>query len=106
MPIMPNESQHQLRDILRELQQGRRLTVAVALSELGVYALSQRIGELRRLGWPIDRTMIRTRGGATVAEYKLPDAWRRWYPEEKYLVQAQDKTEPNLDISLAYLNLT
>ena len=92
MPTMPNESQHQLRDILRELQQGRRLTVAVALSELGVYALSQRIGELRRLGWPIDRTMIRTRGGATVAEYSMR--------------QAQDKTEPNLDISLAYLNLT
>ena len=61
MPTMPNESQHQLRDILRELQTGRRLTVAVALSDLGVYALSQRIGELRRLGWPIDRTMIRTR---------------------------------------------
>ena len=48
---MPNESQNQLRDILRELQTGRRLTVALALSELGVYALSQRIGELRRLGW-------------------------------------------------------
>jgi len=57
-----------------------------------VYALSQRIGELRRLGWPIDRTMIRTRGGATVAEY--------------YLRQAQDKTEPNLDITMAYLSLT
>ena len=92
MPTMPNESQHQLRDILRELQTGRRLTVAVALSELGVYALSQRIGELRRLGWPIDRTMIRTRGGATVAEY--------------YLRQAQDKLDPNLDNSLAYLSLT
>ena len=65
---MPNESQNQLRDILRELQHGRRLTVAVALSELGVYALSQRIGELRRLGWPIERVMVRTRGGATVAE--------------------------------------
>ena len=92
MPTMPNDSQIQLRDILRELQHGRRLTVAVALSELGVYALSQRIGELRRLGWPIERTMVRTRGGATVAEY--------------YLRQAQDKTEPNLDVSMAYLSLT
>ena len=92
MPTMPNDSQIQLLAILRELQHGRRLTVAVALSELGVYALSQRIGELRRLGWPIDRTMIRTRGGATVAEY--------------YLRQAQDKLDPNLDNSLAYLSLT
>ena len=92
MPTMPNESQHQLRDILRELQTGRRLTVAVALSELGVYALSQRIGELRRLGWPIERTMIRTRGGATVAEY--------------YLRQAQDKTDPSLAVAMAYLSLT
>mgnify|MGYP006269422787 CR=1 FL=1 len=91
MPTMPNDSQIQLRDILRELQQGRRLTVAVALSELGVYALSQRIGELRRLGWPIDRTMIRTRGGATVAEY--------------YLRQVKDN-DPNLDVAMAYLSLT
>ena len=92
MPTMPNDSQIQLRDILRELQTGRRLTVALALSELGVYALSQRIGELRRLGWPIERTMIRTRGGATVAEYSMR--------------QTQDKRDPNLDNSLAYLSLT
>ena len=92
MPTMPNESQHQLLAILLELQRGRRLTVAVALSELGVYALSQRVGELRRLGWPIDRTMVRTRGGATVAEY--------------YLRQAQDKTDPNLAVAMAYLSLT
>ena len=91
MPTMPNESQHQLRDILHELQHGRRLTVAVALSELGVYALSQRIGELRRLGWPIERTMIRTRCGATVAEY--------------YLRQVKGN-EPNLDVAMAYLSLT
>jgi hypothetical protein len=91
MPTMPNESQHQLLAILRELQQGRRLTVAVALSELGVYALSQRIGELRRLGWPIDRTMIRTRGGATVAEYSMRQV---------------KGNEPNFDVSMAYLSLT
>jgi Helix-turn-helix domain len=92
MPTMPNEYQHQLRDILRELQRGRRLTVAVALSELGVYALSQRIGELRRLGWPIDRIMIRTSGGATVAEY--------------YLAAPRDRAEPNIDVSMALLSLT
>jgi hypothetical protein len=83
MPTMPNESQHQLRAILGELQRGRRLTVAVALAELGVYALSQRIGELRRMGWPIDRTMIRTSGGATVAQYSMPVSWKRWYSKAK-----------------------
>lgn len=92
MPTMPNASQHQLLAILLELQRGRRLTVAVALSELGVYALSQRIGELRRLGWPIERTMIRTRGGATVAEY--------------YLAAPRDRAEPNIDVSMAFLSLT
>jgi hypothetical protein len=61
----------QLLSILRELQHGRRLTVAVALSDLGVYALSQRIGELKKLGWPIERTMVRVPGGATVAQYYL-----------------------------------
>lgn len=72
MPTIPNATQTQLHKILEALQDGRRLTVAVALSDLGVYALSQRIGELRRLGWPIERTMIRVPGGATVAQYYLP----------------------------------
>ena len=76
MPTMPNASQIQLLSILGELQRGRRLTVAVALAELGVYALSQRIGELRRMGWPIDRIMIRASGGATVAQYSMPRAWK------------------------------
>ena len=89
---MPNESQHQLLVILLELQRGRRLTVAVALSELGVYALSQRIGELRRLGWPIERVMVRTRGGANVAEY--------------YLASPRDRAEPNIDVAMAFLSLT
>lgn len=39
-------------EILMYLQAGGRLTVAKALTELGVYALSQRIGNLKRdYGW-------------------------------------------------------
>lgn len=41
-------------ELLMALQQGVHLTVAKALMEHGVYALSQRMGDLRReYGWPI-----------------------------------------------------
>lgn len=44
----------QLYELLMALQQGARLTVAKALNEHGVYALSQRMGDLRKeYGWPI-----------------------------------------------------
>lgn len=48
---------------------GKRLTVAVALTEHGCYALSQRMGDLRRMGWPIKDRFIDTAGGARVKEY-------------------------------------
>jgi hypothetical protein len=53
--------------------QGKRLTVAIALSEHGCYALSQRVGELKRMGWPIKSRMIVTTGGARVSEYFMED---------------------------------
>lgn len=41
-------------ELLMAMMQGARLTVAKALTEHGVYALSQRVGDLRReYGWPI-----------------------------------------------------
>lgn len=58
-------------EILMALQDGKRLTVAKALTEHGVYALSQRIGELKRMGWPISSRTIETAGGARVSEYWL-----------------------------------
>lgn len=39
--------------LLRAMKRGERLTVALALDKYGCYALSQRCGELRRLGWPV-----------------------------------------------------
>ena len=51
--------------------QGKRLTVAIALKEHGCYALSQRMGELKRMGWPIQSRRITTAGGASVCEYWL-----------------------------------
>ena len=56
-------------EILTMLQGGQTLTVGKALRELGVYALSQRVGELRRAGWPILSRTIETNGGARVSEY-------------------------------------
>ena len=58
-------------EILAALQMGKRLTVATALTEHAVYALSQRIGELKRMGWPIHSRTVTTPGGARVSEYFL-----------------------------------
>ncbi len=60
-------------EILTYLQSGKTLTVAKALTELGVYALSQRIGELKRGGWPILSRTIETAGGARVSEYWMAE---------------------------------
>lgn len=60
-------------ELLMAMQQGARLTVAVAMTRHGVYALSQRCGELRReYGWPIKSRWVETAGGAKVKEYFLP----------------------------------
>lgn len=58
-------------ELLMALQAGARLTVKLALERHGVYALSQRMGELRRkYGWPVRSRMIEV-GKARVAEYWL-----------------------------------
>lgn len=59
--------------LLLALQAGERLTVAKALTEYGCYALSQRMGELKKMGWPIRSRTIETQGGARVSEYWLGD---------------------------------
>jgi hypothetical protein len=60
-------------EILYALKAGKRLTVAKALSEHGVYALSQRVGELKRMGWPICTRMVEVRPGTRIAEYFMPE---------------------------------
>jgi hypothetical protein len=71
MPVrLPNRgTQHY--ELLMAMQAGHRLTVAKALTEYGVYALSQRVGDLRKLGWPIMSRTVETHGGARVSEYWL-----------------------------------
>ena len=61
--------------ILLYLQRGGKLTVAKAFSELGCFALSQRIGELKRnYGWPIQSKALKVGPKTYVAEYWMDAA--------------------------------
>lgn len=60
-------------ELLMAMREGKRLTVARALAEHACYALSQRVGELKRkYGWPVLDRFVETAGGAIVKEYWLP----------------------------------
>jgi hypothetical protein len=58
-------------EILRHLAKGARLTPLGALTQFNCLSLSQRIGELKREGWPIVSEMVATHTGKKVAEYRL-----------------------------------
>ena len=59
----------QLGVLLRAMQAGERLTVGFALSRYNVYALSQRIGELKKMGWPILSRTVTTPTQKRISEY-------------------------------------
>ena len=61
----------QLEILAEALDRGERLTVAVALDRYGIYALSQRVGELKRIGYPVQSRTIETPTGKHVSEYYL-----------------------------------
>lgn len=48
---------------------GEKLTVAEALTRYGCYALSQRMGEAIRAGYPIKSEMVKVPSGKRVARY-------------------------------------
>ena len=54
--------------LLRALQRGMKPTIVTAGPELGIGALSQRIGDLRRMGWPIQDRKVQ---GKSYVEYWL-----------------------------------
>ena len=64
----PNK-QHQ--DILNHLQTGKGLTFLEAALKIGVGAISQRAGELIRMGYPIKKRWIQLQNGKKVKEYYL-----------------------------------
>ena len=60
----------QLQMLADAFDRGESLTVATALSSYGIYALSQRCGELeRKWGYPVDSRFIDTPTGKRVKEY-------------------------------------
>lgn len=59
-------TQHDI--LLAALKRGERLTVKIALDRYGVYALSQRIGELKK-SHPIKSRIVKTLTGKRVSEY-------------------------------------
>lgn len=61
----------QLKTLLQALQRGEKLTVAQALTQYGCYALSQRMGDLKRMGWPVLTETITTKSGKRIAEYRM-----------------------------------
>lgn len=59
-------------ELLMAMREGVRLTVKLAIQKYGVYALSQRVGELKRkYGWPIRSQIIELGPRTHVAEYWL-----------------------------------
>lgn len=70
-PKYPLSTQTQLWTILTALRRGERLSVAVALRQYQCFALSQRCGELRALGWPIKSQMVKVASSKRIAEYSL-----------------------------------
>lgn len=69
-PIWPNRHT-QLWDLLNALLEGKRFTVVSAIDTLGIYALSQRCGDLKRLRWPVRDEWFETSHGARVKRYFL-----------------------------------
>lgn len=59
----------QCETLLLALDRGEKLTVLGAIHKYGVYALSQRCGELRRMGWQIKSEMVTLPSGKRVAQY-------------------------------------
>ena len=58
--------------LLAALKRGEKLTVLTALTDYGVYALSQRCTDLRRQGWNVVSEMITLPNGKRVAQYRFP----------------------------------
>ena len=60
---------HQHDRIIKFLQQGRYLSLINCYQEVGVMALSQRVGELVRENYPIRRETMITPNGARIGKY-------------------------------------
>jgi len=66
-----NDTQTQNEAILAWLETGSGITPLDALQRFGCFRLGARIFELRRMGWEIDSTMVKTVTGKRIALYKM-----------------------------------
>ena len=55
--------------LMGAFDKGESLTVLTALQRYGIYALSQRAGELVRMGYPVTIRTIKTPTGKHVSQY-------------------------------------
>ncbi len=70
-----NDTKPQKELLLDYLLQGHRPTVNEALQELGIYALSQRVGDLIRAGIPVQSQFITTPTGKRIKQYWLEPSY-------------------------------
>ena len=60
----------QLQTLADAFDRNERLTVAIALEKYGIYALSQRCGELeKKWGYPLDSRFVDLPNGKRIKEY-------------------------------------
>jgi helix-turn-helix protein len=59
----------QIETLKAAFDRGESLTVAEALTRFGIYALSQRVGQLDRSGYPVEHEMVTLPSGKRVARY-------------------------------------
>lgn len=71
MPCRVPERGTQCYELLMAMQRGKRFTIWNAMQEYGCGALHQRIKDLRDMGWPIQRQVIKADNGAKIAEFWL-----------------------------------
>ena len=57
--------------LLNAMYRGEKLTVLTAMDKYGVYALSQRAGELERMGWKVKRGWLELPSGKRIRTYAL-----------------------------------
>jgi hypothetical protein len=60
-------------ELLAALKRGEHLTPLSALERYKCFSLSQRMGELKRSGWPIRSQMVSVNSGKKVASYWLEE---------------------------------
>lgn len=69
--IIPRQGS-QCHELLEAMFDGHKFTVLTALQKRGIYALSQRCGELKnKYHWPVKKKTITTPSGKHITEYSL-----------------------------------